>query len=269
MATPVKHRNGLIGTCLFHGMLLLFLFYFAFRTPLPLPEEAGILVEFGITDMGFGSFQPRMSDPVPVRPQQQATPTTQREQNLTQDFEETIAVPAERPRETPRETTPTPPRETPPRETPPVEQPAPTPVERTADPRAMFPGRGDAAASSQGEAGGQGNQGVATGAPNVHVYGEGGDAAGNRWSLQGRGIVGSLPRPEFRVQDQGTVVVEITVDQNGIVTNARSGVRGSTTTNRILLEAAERAAGQASFSANPNTIQQTGTITYIFRLQGE
>jgi len=270
MATPVKYRNGLIGTILFHGMLLILLLYLAFSTPLPLPAEQGILVDFGNSNTGFGNFEPRMNDPAPVQPQSATPRTTQEEQKLTQDIEETVAVPSkpqqkEQPNTTPiKETT----RETS-TETPTVAQPVP--VERTVDQRAMYPGRGDASstATSQGEAGGQGNQGVPTGAPDVHVYGEGGDAAGNKWALTGRGLVGRLPLPSYNVQDQGTVVVQITVDKNGNVINVRAGVRGTTTPNKTLHDAAEKAARQAKFTPNPNAIEQTGTLTYIFKLQGE
>ena len=245
--------------------------FMAFRTPLPLPAEQGILVDFGNSNTGSGNFEPRMSDPTPVQPQP-TTPRTnqQQEQTLTQDIEESVTVPVKpQPKPQPTETTPRPtPTETT-KVTQPVEQPKP--VERTVDQRALYPGRGDAAstATNQGEAGGQGNQGVPTGAPDVHVYGEGGDAAGNKWALTGRGLVGRLPLPAYNVQDQGIVVVEITVDKDGNVINARPGVRGSTTVNRVLLDAAEKAARQARFTRNPNAITQTGTLTYIFKLQGE
>ena len=270
MATPVKYRNGLIGTVFFHGLLMILLLYMAFRTPLPLPGEQGILVDFGNSDMGFGNFEPRMSDPAPVQSRPETSRPQPEEQTLTQDFEESAALPATtQPRTQPRETTT--PTETP-RETPRETQPAQvtTPVERTVDQRAMFPGRGDpsSTATSQGEAGGQGNQGVPTGAPDVHIYGEGGDTAGNRWGLTGRNLVGRLPLPVYNVQEDGVVVVSITVDRDGNVTKATPGVRGSSTLNKSLLDAAERAARQAKFTRNPNAIEQTGTITYIFKLQG-
>ena len=111
-----------------------------------------------------------------------------------------------------------------PAETPPAEQPKP--VERTVDPRAIYtPGSGNAAstATSQGEVGGQGNQGV--------------------------------------------VVVEISVDKDGKVIKTRPGVKGSTTANKVLLDAAEKAARQTKFTPKPNVIEQTGTLTYIFKLQ--
>jgi len=272
MATYVKYRNGLVGTCLFHGLLLILLLYLAFQTPLPLPAEQGILVDFGNSDFGFGNFEPRMSDPVPAQPRPQTSNSTQQqEQTLTQDFEESVAVPSKpQPKQQPKETIPTKetPKETPQTTQAPVEETKP--VERTVDQRAMYPGRGDpaSAATSQGEAGGQGNQGVPTGAPDVHVYGEGGDAAGNKWGLAGRGLVGKLPLPVYNIQDQGTVVVAITVDKDGNVTRATPGARGSTTLNKALLDAAEKAARQAKFTRT-STLEQTGTITYIFKLQGQ
>ena len=270
MATPVKYRNGLIGTVLFHGMLLILLLYMAFRTPLPLPAEQGILVDFGNSNTGLGNFEPRMSDPAPVQPQPETPKATQAEQEtLTQDIEETVTLPEKpktKPKEQPKETQKETVKETQ-KATPPAEQPKP--VERTVDSRAMYPGRGDAAstASSQGEAGGQGNQGVATGAPDVHVYGEGGDAAGNKWALTGRGLVGRLPLPAYNVQEAGTVVVAITVDKNGNVTKATPGVQGSTTLSKTLYDAAEKAARQAKFTPNPDVIEQAGKLTYIFKLE--
>ena len=264
MATQIKHRNGLIGTIAFHGMMLLLLLFLAFRTPLPLPAEQGILVDFGTSNQGFGNFEPRISEPAPVQPQQRPSASDQ-QQTLSQDFEESVSLPerpAERPSETPRETQ----RETTREATPPVEQPQP--VERTPDPRAMFPGRGDAssASTSQGEAGGQGNQGSPTGAPNVHVYGEGIEVGGG---LAGRGTVGNMPQPSYNVNDHGVVVVEVTVDREGNVTNARAGVRGTTTSNSALHDAAVRAARQIKFTRNPNVLEQTGTITYTFKLRGD
>jgi TonB family protein len=271
MATPVKYRNGLTGTVLFHGMLLIMLLYLAFRVPEPLPEEQGILVDFGNSDTGLGNFEPRMSDPAPVQPQPTPPQTSQsREEILTQDKEETVAMPVNKPVNTPK--TPVEPSRTT-QETQTQTQPVepPKPPERTPDQRAMFPGRGNQAstATSQGEAGGQGNQGVPTGAADVHVYSEGGDAAGNKWGLSGRGLIGGLPLPAYNVQEDGIVVVSITVDKNGNVTRVTPGVKGSSTLNKALLDAAEKAARQAKFTPNPKDIEQVGTITYVFKLRGD
>ncbi len=141
----------------------------------------------------------------------------------------------------------------------------PKPVERNTNERAMYPGRG--ATANQDKAGGQGNQGVTTGAPDVHVYGEGGNVGeGNKFALTGRNLVGRLPLPAYTVQDQGTVVVTITVDKDGNVIKTTPGAKGSTTLSKTLLDAAEKAARKAKFSRKPDAMAQTGTITYIFKL---
>lgn len=274
MATPVKYRNGLLGTILFHGLLLFILLFMAFRTPLPLPAEQGILVDFGNSNRGVGNFEPRMSDPAPVQPQpRQSQQEEPEERVLTQDAEETVALPPKpepkpKPKETPKEQ----PKETPKEEPKPaVEQPKP--VERTPDSRALYPGRGSNAstATSQGEAGGQGNQGVPTGAPDAGTYGEGDDlGGGNKFTLSGREMVGGLPIPKFEIQEAGIVVVAITVDKDGNVTEANAGAKGTTTANEILRNAAEEAARKAKFKRKPDAPpMQKGTITYIFKLKGE
>ena len=255
---PVKHRNGLIGTTVFHGILILLLLLLAFRTPLPLPEEEGILVEFGVTATGTGRIQPRMNDPATAQPQPSPANRAQ-QQNLTQDFEDAAAIPsAQTPSQTTREASATT------QTTAPVEQTREP--ERTPDQRAMFRGAGDqsSTATSQGAAGGTGNQGAPTGAPNVHSYGDGINVGGG---LAGRGIIGTMPKPSYDVQERGVVVVEVTVDSEGNVTNARAGVAGTTTSNATLRDAALRAARQTKFARNPNVVQQTGTITYNFVLR--
>lgn len=63
-------------------------------------------------------------------------------------------------------------------------------------------------------------------------------------------------------------MVEITVDRKGNVASARAGVRGSTTYDTELINAAESAARLAKFDVSQRAPEyQTGTITYVFRLQ--
>ena len=85
--------------------------------------------------------------------------------------------------------------------------------------------------------------------------------------LAGRNIVGSLPKPTYDIQASGKVVVEITVDQHGIVQTAVAGAEGTTVTDKTLWQEARKAALKATFnmSADAPAIQK-GTITYIFRL---
>ena len=87
--------------------------------------------------------------------------------------------------------------------------------------------------------------------------------------VKGRNIVGSLPKPSYTSQAEGIVVVQIKVDQYGSVIEATPGAEGTTTNDKELWSAARNAALKAHFnqSASAPAIQ-TGTLTYIFSLDG-
>ena len=119
-----------------------------------------------------------------------------------------------------------------------VEVPAPPKKEEPKlDPRASFPGMSQqddkataphsASEASEGFKAGQpdGNtkEGRTQGAANAH--------------LSGRNVVGTLPRPTYNAQLEGTVVVRVKVDQYGNVTEAVPGVEGTTVTDSGLWNA--------------------------------
>ena len=84
--------------------------------------------------------------------------------------------------------------------------------------------------------------------------------------MDGRNVTG-LPKPNYPGNEEGVVVVSITVDKYGKVSNAKPGVKGTNTYNANLLEAARQAALKATFNADPKAPAfQTGTITYRFVL---
>ena len=85
--------------------------------------------------------------------------------------------------------------------------------------------------------------------------------------LKGRTIVLGPAKPEYNVQKEGTVVVEIVVDQDGKVTSAMPGAEGTTVTDKAMWEAARKAALQTYFNKDLTTPSQRGTITYIFKLK--
>ena len=70
--------------------------------------------------------------------------------------------------------------------------------------------------------------------------------------LQGRGLVGDLPKPS--------------VDAKGKVTGASYEPKGSTTDAAELVEAAKAAARKARFTESRAAVQG-GTITYVFRME--
>ncbi len=125
------------------------------------------------------------------------------------------------------------------------------------------------AGQSQGVAGGQGNQGVESGTPDAPNYGPGGGQGteGISFDLGGRKAQ-SLFRPPYDIQKDGIVVVAVTVDRSGRVTEATPGIKGSTTLDETLLKLAKEAALKTTFEkSNDAPIIQKGTITYIFKLQ--
>ena len=76
---------------------------------------------------------------------------------------------------------------------------------------------------------------------------------------------GGLPRPEFLSQEEGRIVINITVDPNGNVIAAEIG-RGTTIDNASMRNSALSAARRAKFNKIQGTNNQTGTITYNYRL---
>lgn len=84
-------------------------------------------------------------------------------------------------------------------------------------------------------------------------------------NLVGRSLVGNLPKLTTSAQVEGTVVVDIMVDQNGNVARAIPGVEGTSTTNYSVWNAARSAAMRAHFNMKADApVLQTGTITYTF-----
>ena len=123
--------------------------------------------------------------------------------------------------------------------------------------------------TSEGIAGGTGNQGVPTGSVESKIHADGGGTgnSGISYSLQGRGFQ-TLPPPKYEYQGEGKVVVEVSVDRQGKVVQARPGVSGSSTLDDYLLRVAKEAALKATFEVKADAPAiQKGTITYNFILK--
>jgi TonB family protein len=287
MSNQDTSKNKLLalgGTILFHALLFLVFILIVFKTPIPpFPETGGngIEVNFGTSEDGMGDVQPEeltdasttastaeeVADPpieisTPVRPS--ARPI------LTQETEEAPSVVKTEPTENTTNTT----------ATEPLSEP------RKVNKKGLYPGAnrdGGSAAKGEGETNKPGDQGVKDGSRDSKYHGPGGgngDTPGNgtdglggegkggpRYSLTNR-KANSIPVPRAAFQEEGKVVVEITVDKNGNVIKAKPGVRGSTTSNPNLLDIARRAAMSAKFNPSADAPEeQKGTITYNFILK--
>ncbi|MDR2894665.1 MAG: TonB family protein [Alistipes sp.] len=238
---------GIAGVVLYVALCVGVMFItYVIETPEP---ELGIVVDFGATETGLGEVDPAPGD-VEATPAAPTTDESAAPEVTTVDDPEAPAIETETTPDTPAPTV-----------TPAPEAVAPA---REVDRRALFPGRTEGSdAASQGTAGGPGNQGSTEGAPG------GGDSAGGTgssgFSLDGRYMVGNLPRPAYTVEEEGRVVIRITVNAAGVVTGAMFEQAGSTTNHGELVSAARTAALRARFTPGEAEVQ-TGTITYIFRL---
>lgn len=128
---------------------------------------------------------------------------------------------------------------------------------------ALYQSNNGSTAQSIGEKTGQGTMGSINGDPNSdnHTITDG-------FSLDGRSIIGSLPRPTYSSNNEGIVVIDIQVDQEGVVTSAAFKVQGSTTSDSKLVAEAISAAKKARFNRDASArFVQTGTITYTFKVR--
>lgn len=84
--------------------------------------------------------------------------------------------------------------------------------------------------------------------------------------LQGRGLVGDLPKPAYPGTKSGKIVIRVTVGPRGDVTGAAFEPKGSTESDAQLVAAAIAAARKARFTESRAAVQG-GTITYVFRME--
>ncbi|MCG8410640.1 MAG: SurA N-terminal domain-containing protein [Bacteroidales bacterium] len=271
-----EHKIGIIGTVIFHIIIVSIFMIFGYSTPLPLPEEEGILINFGDSDNGRGKQEPIYSKT--LREQEveeiketkpEPTPKETTEGLTTQDFEDAPVVKEEGKEEIKKEKKDKAPEPKPKKDN--KEKKKERKKERKVNKNALFPGRDRSSTSnsSEGETQGNGNQGSTTGSVDSknHTGGSSMGKNGTSFSLAGRNPE-ALPKPSYNQQIEGKVVVEITVDKYGKVTDANPGVKGSTTLDASLLAAAKRAALKARFDKKPDAPAfQKGTITYYFKLQ--
>lgn len=150
-----------------------------------------------------------------------------------------------------------------------VEVPTPKQKEEPKlDPRASFPGMGEKeSTSTTPHSSSEASEGFKAGQPDGNTPTGKTEGTANA-HLKGRNVKGSLPKPSYSAQKEGTVVVRIKVDQYGNVIEAVPGVEGTTVTDKDLWNAARQAALKAHFNQTADApAVQMGTITYKFKLQ--
>lgn len=215
----------------------------------PIPEE-GVEVNVGDSDYGLGNA------PDPASQAASYAPPAAQNQVATQHSEPSVALPS-----TPNQGTVTNPAA--------QEQPQVENKEPEINRNALFPGRrnqpNQGGNGSQGQNAGTGNQGKPNGTPTSNNY-DGNGGGGTNFRLTGRTPV-SLPRPGYNTNQQGKIVIDIWVNQQGQVVRVDGPAQGSTIVNGAMVEQAKQAARKARFNADPKALEeQKGSITYIFTL---
>lgn len=255
MTENKKHKyKGIVGTLIFHAVVILLLFLLGFTTALPLPGEEGVEVSLGTSDDGFGDIQPEKPAAIESSAPQPKTVEV-KEEIVTQDIEDAPSV--ETVKETNEKTEKV------------VEKVVKEPVkeEPKVNPAALYKGKSTTTTEqgSEGITGNEGDQGKPTGSIDSKNYlGKGGFGDGLSYSLAGREPK-YLPKPSTDFKENGTVVVQITVNKYGKVVNAVATDKGSNTTDTKLRRLAEEAAKKAVFNAKTDAAElQRGTITYHF-----
>ncbi|HHT04423.1 MAG TPA: hypothetical protein GX005_08925 [Bacteroidales bacterium] len=233
--------TSLIVTLLFHGVILLLLYFTGLKYLDPPPPEIGVEMNIGdllgdgnalIGDAGGSDAQGSIHDV-----------SSSEEDFYSQDAEDSpiVAKKTDAPKKN-------------------VASP-----EETVNPNALF---------RKGKVKGQDGGGVGQGKGSGVDEGEGTGGGGTGYDLTGSGtsfsLIGrdskSLSLPPSKTDEVGSIVVTIWVNPEGKVTRAVAGARGTTIDNRSLWRNCESAASRSIFSENPNApFEQKGTITYKFR----
>ena len=116
-----------------------------------------------------------------------------------------------------------------------------------------------------------GGNGTGNGIGNGSGYGAGsgggsGNGIGGGYSLGNRRAI-SKPAPKYTCNEEGKVVVEVSVDRNGKTVSAIAGIKGTTNTAKCLLEQAKSAALNTKWDASSDAPEkQVGKIVYNFNL---
>jgi len=268
---------GLLGTLLVHGVVLLLLWFLFIRAAEP-QAESGVPVLLGAELLAQGDgdrYEMTEVDVQPVPQEISAQPENNfsqvGEEILSQDMEETVAIEPKKEEEKAKEETPKQPAQ------PTPEQPKEkTEAELRAEAeRAAAEAAARSIAGAFGKGNSMNNRGEATTGTGIQGSTEGNSETGKAtgtggygsFDLNGRTLgEGGLPRPDYTVQDEGRVVVTIIVNPAGQVISADIH-RRTNTVNATLRKAALDAARKARFNAVSGVNNQSGTITYYFKLK--
>lgn len=269
LETKHEKRAFSIATAIIAILLLLAIFLgLSYLDP---PPENGIAINFGNVDEGMGNDNsPELKKTSPKPAESTPPPPSAQEQVLTQENIDAAVIEAAK--------------EKPQKPVKPTETEVKKPVETKTEPKKPSKEATDALSDllngpkqdgttnqSDGTGNKPGNQGAADGSIYAtSYYGSGtsagsGTGTGKGWGLNGRNLAGS-GKVLQECNDEGTIVVQITVNRNGIVTETAYNPKGSTSTSACLKKAAFETAKKYRWHPDSNAPEkQVGFIVVNFR----
>ena len=280
---------GALGALLVHVAVIALLILVSFTVPQPDEDAGGVPVMMGNVDAASGFDDPSLVD-VDIMDEDAAAPAEtapelpSEQDLLTQTEEETVTLKPKT--EEPKKETVKPKEVVKSKE--PVKKPEKTEAEKAAEAKRLAEekaererkaaeeaakkkvanafGKGAQMGGSKGtSASGTGTEGSKDG--NSSTGAKTGTGGYGTFDLGGRSLgTGSLPKPVYNVQEEGRVVVNITVNPAGQVISTSISPQ-TNTVNSALRKAAEDAAKKARFNTIDGVNNQTGTITYYFNLR--
>ncbi len=263
-----KHKKKGVIKATIIMILLFILMFISGMTYLDPPPETGIAVNFGTSDVGSGLVQPQHNTPpkpVNTKPEPQVTKPVVKENVLTSDDEEAPVIKETKHVKPKKHTTP--------KQNPkPKKDPKPQPdknITNILNNVNSAPGDNTNNSSGEGNDGKPGDKGSTSGDPNASgYYGNGGNGGGGTGNYRlGNRRALSKPKPVFKCNEEGRVVVKIYVNRQGKVVKAIPGAKGTTGSAPCLLQAAKQAALKTKWQADAKApSQQIGKIIYNFKV---
>jgi len=284
-----KKKSLAITTALF-GVLFLLFFLLKFTDITMLEQLDGgggggeVAVNFGDSDFGSGDNYESMEKVVSAPKQTQQPQAVEKEIIVSDNEDAPVITNVKKNTEKPKKEV----------VEKPVEKVVPKPSKSTSD--ALSNLLNGSNKSGDGDDNQAGNKGKSTGDPNARGYNGGGGSGtgsgGGNGSGQGLGTGSgygngngggsgngtgnyqlgnrkalSKPKPDYTCQEEGTVVVQISVDKTGRVVTANPGIRGTTNAAKCLLDQAKIAAMNTKWQSDADAPEkQVGKIIYSFKL---
>jgi protein TonB len=267
--TQHKRKSAII-TAVILILFILGVFNFGMQYLDP-PEEYGVAINFGDMNVGSGVsvLKPQKSaskevvkTPAVASPLIEVTKETLVEKIISEETTKEVPIVGKMAEEKPTQV------EDVEKEVS-KEEPRPKPSKESLDAlnKLLNGNSSDGKSKGKGDAAVAGVKGNKQGEPiSSKYYGNTGSGTGGNYNLAGRKVL-STPKKQPDCQEEGLVVVRITVAKNGKVLSAIPGVKGSTNTAPCLLKPAKEAALSTIWNSDGAAPKiQTGTIIYKFSL---